>query len=281
MGIGKIIGKVACFGGIGEAAPGARQAKGKAPERATKAHLNGRAVAPRSEATPAGRALDRAMPNPTNTPLVARGVQSATGPVEASSSTGARLDLKAPDRVTPVAARASDEVPITIDSHGKLPTQSVVCRTRTEADDRARTSERPEEFVRIGAAQQSRTALHSDSFGPCVPVIARFPDGVNALHHAFSVDAERAGRMTGRHGGEDPLDTRPWLTTAQPTDVFVVCRNDRMPNARAKQDGVLQEVATQIQPGTSLHVVNVPHGGSLSVSVNQSELEIWAIEDRK
>jgi hypothetical protein len=277
--VGKIFGR-ACFSGAGDAeAP--RGAKGKAAERAVEAKVGGRPV--RVETAEAGTASTSVKATRAGRPQPAASMKNrqVQGGSASSSQAGSGIDLTRPTHTALHEAATAGETSIKIESFGQRPQQTITCHVKTEADNRMRQQARRDEFVNIGAASQARTGLYSDSFGPCVPVVARFPDGVNALYHANSVSGERIGKMTGSttEAPVDPLDKsgRPWLTTAQPTDVYVVCRSRRVGTAAQKQDGIVKAVADRIRPGTNLHVVTVDSGHSLSVSVDQEALEIWDV----
>ena len=120
-------------------------------------------------------------------------------------------------------------------------------------------------IIGVGAVGRSTTAVVSNSFASCTPIVARFSDGsVGMYHAAFS-----------------PLNDlqRSQLLKAKPTDIFVITKDGQGAHV-GRQTAQAIDTVQQAPPGTNVHIVTVPRA-TLAVEARPDRITIFSTTIRQ
>src|SRR5262249_24534370 len=119
---------------------------------------------------------------PERRPLGVRNAALAAAPEPITTQGGNGLvGLRAPAVVKIVSPVGEDDRQVSVASlHAPSPRDAISCHASTRSQDAARRDQYEDVDVPVGAAVHASTPLYSESFDPCVPVVARFPNGDHA-----------------------------------------------------------------------------------------------------
>lgn len=120
-------------------------------------------------------------------------------------------------------------------------------------------------IVGVGGVGRSTTAVVSNSFGSCTPIIARFSDGSIGMYHAAFAPLN------------DPM--RAQLLNAEPTDIFVVTK-DGFGAHIGRQTAQAIDTVQQAPPGSNVHIVTVPRA-TLAVEARPGKIVIFSTTIRQ
>ncbi len=269
--------KFACFGGANVERKETSQAarKGNAPEPRAVASSSSAEQRPNPMRGHGPSKVTSASPQPNRAaaPTVARDRIPA---IDTSQHDVERLK-RVPNLYKEQQPAEPGQQPLTIHTFGEAPRETVTCATTAFAPF---TADDPSyAYVPTGGLVQSKGALASDGFGPCVPIMAVYPGGERAmLHLSNGSHTNRIDMLLNKaEPPENDERTQAGLTQEAPTDVYIVCRQERHKNQRWHQTCAVVHLVNNAPPNTNIHVVTVQKG-TLGVRAEPGLIDIRGVD---